>query len=38
MNARVLGAPPFPKGIYGPDAVILRDLDGANWGLAQDSH
>jgi NADH-quinone oxidoreductase subunit F len=35
MNARVLGAPPFPKGIYGPDAVILRDLDGANWGLKE---
>jgi NADH-quinone oxidoreductase subunit F len=35
MNARVLGTPPFPKGIYGPDAVILRDLDGTNWGLKE---
>jgi NADH-quinone oxidoreductase subunit F len=33
MNARVLGAPPFPKGSYGPDAVILKDIDGTNWGL-----
>jgi NADH-quinone oxidoreductase subunit F len=33
MNARVLGSPPFPKGTYGPDALILRDLDGTNWQL-----
>jgi NADH-quinone oxidoreductase subunit F len=33
MNARVLGSPPFAKGIYGPDAIILKDLDGTNWGL-----
>jgi NADH-quinone oxidoreductase subunit F len=33
MNARVLGSPPFAKGIYGPDALILKDLDGTNWGL-----
>jgi NADH-quinone oxidoreductase subunit F len=33
MNARVLGAPPFPKGTYGPDAIILKDLDGTNWGI-----
>jgi NADH-quinone oxidoreductase subunit F len=33
MNARVLGVPPFAKGIYGPDAVIMKDIDGSNWGL-----
>src|SRR5208283_3112385 len=33
MNARVLGAPPFPKGTYGPEALILKDIDGINWGL-----
>jgi NADH-quinone oxidoreductase subunit F len=26
--------PPFPAGIYGPDALILKDLDGLNWRLA----
>lgn len=25
---------PFPKGSYGPDAVIMRDIDGLNWRLA----
>jgi NADH-quinone oxidoreductase subunit F len=24
---------PFPRGVYGPDAIILKDLDGANWRL-----
>src|ERR1044071_3035298 len=24
---------PFPRGAYGPDALILKDLDGANWRL-----
>ena len=31
MNAP---APPFPPDIYGPDAVILKGLDGLNWRLA----
>jgi NADH-quinone oxidoreductase subunit F len=31
MNAP---APPFPPDIYGPDAVILKGLDGINWRLA----
>ncbi|UCH49993.1 MAG: NADH-quinone oxidoreductase subunit NuoF [Betaproteobacteria bacterium] len=31
MNAPV---PPFPQDIYGPDAVILKGLDGLNWRLA----
>jgi NADH-quinone oxidoreductase subunit F len=31
MNAP---APPFPQDIYGPDAVILKGLDGLNWRLA----
>ena len=31
MNAP---APPFPHDIYGPDAVILKGLDGLNWRLA----
>lgn len=31
MNAPV---PPFPPDIYGPDAVILKGLDGLNWRLA----
>ena len=30
MNAPL---PPFPSGIYGPDAVILKGLDGTNWRL-----
>ena len=31
MNAPV---PPFPQDIYGPDAVIMKGLDGLNWRLA----
>ncbi|MGD2139108.1 MAG: NADH-quinone oxidoreductase subunit NuoF [Burkholderiales bacterium] len=31
MNAP---APPFPQDSYGPDAVILKGLDGLNWRLA----
>ena len=31
MNAPV---PPLPPDIYGPDAVILKGLDGLNWRLA----
>ena len=30
MNAPL---PPFAAGIYGPDAVILKGLDGTNWRL-----
>ena len=30
MNAPV---PPFPQDVYGPDAVILKGLDGLNWRL-----
>ncbi|MFN9153726.1 MAG: NADH-quinone oxidoreductase subunit NuoF [bacterium] len=30
MNAPL---PPFEAGIYGPDAVILKGLDGTNWRL-----
>jgi NADH-quinone oxidoreductase subunit F len=26
--------PPFPPDIYGPDAIILKGLDGLNWRLA----
>jgi NADH-quinone oxidoreductase subunit F len=33
MSALAAGSVPFAKGIYGPDAVILKDIDGANWGL-----
>ena len=25
--------PPFARGLYGPDAIILKDIDGANWRL-----
>jgi NADH-quinone oxidoreductase subunit F len=25
--------PPFARGAYGPDAIILKDLDGTNWRL-----
>ena len=25
--------PPFPKDIFGPDAIILKGLDGLNWRL-----
>ncbi len=25
--------PPFARGVYGPDAIILKDIDGANWRL-----
>jgi NADH-quinone oxidoreductase subunit F len=25
--------PPFAPGAYGPDAIILKDLDGTNWRL-----
>ena len=31
MNAPI---PPFPHDIYGPDAVILKGLDGLNWRIA----
>ena len=31
MNAPI---PPFPQDIYGPEAVILKGLDGLNWRLA----
>jgi NADH-quinone oxidoreductase subunit F len=27
--------PPFPPDIYGPDAVILKGLDGLNWRLQE---
>ena len=30
MNAPL---PPFPSDIYGPDAVILKGIDGLNWRL-----
>ncbi len=30
MNAPL---PPFPSDIYGPDAVIMKGLDGLNWRL-----
>jgi NADH-quinone oxidoreductase subunit F len=26
--------PPFARGVYGPDAVILKDIDGTNWRLS----
>ena len=25
--------PPFPNDVYGPDAIILKGLDGLNWRL-----
>jgi NADH-quinone oxidoreductase subunit F len=25
--------PPFARGVYGPDAIILKDIDGTNWRL-----
>jgi len=28
-----LPVPPFPKDIFGPDALILKGLDGLNWRL-----
>ena len=28
-----LPVPPFPAGIFGPEAIILRGLDGTNWRL-----
>ena len=31
MNAPV---PPFAPGVYGPDAIILKDITGFNWRLA----
>ncbi len=30
MNAPL---PPFPPDIYGPEAVLMKDLTGLNWGL-----
>jgi NADH-quinone oxidoreductase subunit F len=27
-------SPPFPSGFYGPDAQIMKDVDGLNWRLA----
>jgi len=30
MNAPL---PPFPSDMYGPEAVIMKDLDGLNWHL-----
>ena len=30
MNAPLL---PFSSDIYGPEAVIMKDLDGLNWRL-----
>jgi NADH-quinone oxidoreductase subunit F len=27
-------APPFPPDHYGPDALIMKDIDGLNWRLA----
>jgi NADH:ubiquinone oxidoreductase subunit F (NADH-binding) len=24
---------PFAKGLYGPDALIMKDIDGTNWRL-----
>jgi NADH-quinone oxidoreductase subunit F len=26
--------PPFARDVYGPDAVIMKDIDGTNWRLA----
>ena len=28
-----LPATPFAKGIYGPDALIMKDIDGTNWRI-----
>ena len=28
-----LPAAPFAKDSYGPDALIMKDIDGANWRL-----
>src|SRR5438552_8859021 len=28
-------SPPFPPGFYGPDALIMKDIDGLNWRLAE---
>ena len=30
----ILPQPPFPPGFYGPDALIMPDIDGLNWRLA----
>ena len=26
--------PPFDPGVYGPDAIIMKGVDGTNWRLA----
>lgn len=29
----ITSTPPFPTNSYGPDAVIMKDIDGLNWNL-----
>jgi NADH-quinone oxidoreductase subunit F len=33
MSARIAARVPFTPGIYGPDALIMAGIDGANWGI-----